>query len=356
LGVVNPGLSTFQQRSAGAVLIHKPSLALNSRVGYDYFKDPFERHIFQTNTNYRATEKLDLNGSYRFLRFALESGLTNSHFTTFGIGYRPLLGVSSGFNTSYTLTDVNAATDSGVFSQGYNYFINYFKTLERIIVSTGYSGNYIRTNTDPGLLSTDLINTLSLSVNNANPRYVSLGTSYSYTNTFRTQSNLGDSSLDQHSFTLTAQSSYLRNLLLRGDLLSLNGRANYTLFEISGGTEASVQTNEMVTYDTLRGIIFSSGHNYENVGTNITERNVLFGQIQWVTFLIRNMHFTASARETLELYTRTNDVRLFEGRSNILYQLGRISISLEYTFTQQKQADTDFISQSFFVRANRPLF
>ncbi|HLB03164.1 MAG TPA: hypothetical protein VJM77_08540 [Nitrospiria bacterium] len=356
LGVVNPQLSTFQQRSAGALLIHQPSLTLNNRASYDYFRDPFERHIFQGNSNYRATEKLTLSGSYRYFRFTLPAALTQSHFATFGTQYRPLLGVSTGLNLSYSLTDVNAVTDAQVFSQNYNYFINYFKTLERIILNTGYSGNYIRTSTDPGIRSTDVINTLTLGVNNASPRYVSLGSSYSYSNIYRNQSPGEDHSRDQHSLNLTAQSSYLRDLLLRGDLLSLSGSANYTLFDIDSGTEASVRTDETIIYDTLRGIILSSGHNYENVGTEISERNVVFSQVQVVAFLMRNLHLTASARETFQLYTKTDDITLFEGRSNLLYQLGRITISLEYTFTQQDQETSEFKSQSFFVRASRPLF
>jgi hypothetical protein len=356
LGVVNPQLSTFQQRSAGATLIHQPSLDLSSRVSYDYFRDPFERHIFQGSTNYRVTEKLDLSGSYRLLRFILASALTQSHFVTLSTNYRPLLGLSTGFNLSYSLTDVNAATDSNVFSQTYNYFISYFKTLERIILNTGYSGSYIRTVIDPGALSTDVINTITLGVNNANPRYVSLGATYSYNNTFRDQSPGDADFLDQHSLSLTAQSSYLRNLLLGGDLLSLSGSANYTLFDVNGGSDASVRTNETATYDTQRNIIFSTGHSYENVGTDITERNLVFTQFQWITFLRRNLHLTASARETWQIFTQTNDITLFEGRANLLYQLGRITVNLEYTFTRQDQADSDFSSQSVFIRASRPLF
>lgn len=356
LGVVNPQLSTFQQRTAGASLIHQPNLALTSRVSYDYFRDPFERHIFQTNSNYRANEKLDLFGSYRFFRFDLESALSHSHFTTFGTNYRPFLGVSTGLNFSYSLTDVNAATDTSVFSQSYNYFVNYFKTLERIMLNTGYSGNYIRTNTNPGPFTTDLINTVTLGANNANPKYVSLGTSYSFSNTRRTQSLGEDSSQNTHSFSLTAQSSYLRNLMLPGDLLSISGLANYTIFDVDSGTESFVRTSETVTYDTLRGVIFSSGHNYEKFETDIAERNVVFGQIQWVTFLIRNLYFTASARETFELYTQNNDITLFESRASLLYQLGKISFNVEGTYAHRDQETSDFRTYSFFIRANRPLF
>jgi hypothetical protein len=356
LGVVNPGLSSFQQRTAGASLIHQPSLALNSRASYDYFRDPFERHILQASSNYRATEKMDLFGSYRLFRFDTISSLTNSHFANFGTNYRPWLGVSGGLNLSYNLTGVNATTDTSVFSQTYNYFLNYFKTLERIILNTGYSGSYIRTTISPGPLSSNLINTVTLGANNANPRYLSLGGSYSFSNINQTQNPGNDLSQNQHIFNVTGQSNYLRNLVLRGDFLSIGAFANYSIFDVDSGSESSLQTSETVTYDTLRGVILSSGHNYQNVGIDITERNEVFGQIQWVTFLIRNLYLTASARETYQLYTQTTDITLFEGHANILYQLGRISFSLEYTYTHQNQADLDFKSQSIFVRANRPLF
>ncbi|MGH7273201.1 MAG: hypothetical protein ACREIQ_01915, partial [Nitrospiria bacterium] len=356
LGVVNPQLSTFQQRSAGALLMHQPSAALSNRVSYDYFKDPFERNILQGSSNYRASEKLNLSSNYRYIRFSLPTALTQAHFASFGTQYRPTLGVSTGLNLSYNLTDVNSATDTQVFSQAYNYFVNYFKTLERIILNTGYSGNYIRTSIDPGALSTDVINTITLGVNNASPRYVSLGASYSSSNIYRNESSGEDSSRNLHSLSLTSQSNYLRNLLLRGDLLSMNALANYTHFDTDSGAEASVRTDETITYDTLRGIILSSGHSFEDVGTAISERNVVFGQLQWVTFLMRNLQLTASARETLQMYTKTDDITLFEGRSNLYYQLGRVSISLEYIFTQQDQASSEFNSQSFFVRASRPLF
>ncbi|MCI0528955.1 MAG: hypothetical protein L0Y56_16075 [Nitrospira sp.] len=358
LGVINPGLSTFQQRSAGMSLIHQPSLSLNSRVSYDYFKDPFERHLLQGNSNYRASEKLDLTGSYRFFRMSQATSMTHAHFATLGTNYRPILGLTTGLNLSYTLTDLNAAanvTDTHVFTQNYNYFINYLKTLERIILNTGYSSNYIRTDINPGTLSSDLINTVSLGANNANPKYVSLGTSYAFSNILRNQSPGEDSSLDQHSINFLAQSNYLRNLWLPGDLLSMNGSANYLVFEIESGTETSFRSDEIVTYDTLRGIILSSGHGYEDIAGNL-QRNILFGQLQWVTFLVQNLYLTASARETLQLFSAIHDITLFEGRANILYQFGRINFSLEYTYTQQDQSNTNFKTQSIFVRANRPLF
>lgn len=356
LGVINPQLSTFQQRSAGAVLTHQPSLALNNRVAYDYFRDPFERHIFQTNTNYRATEKMDLFGSYRFFRFDLDTALTDSHFATFGTNYRPLLGLSTGINFSNSFTNSNAATDTMLLSQSFNYFMNYFKTLERITLNTGYNGNYLRTSIDPGPLSTDIINTVNLGVNNANPRYVSLGASYSFANISRSQSDAEDRSLNQHSFNLTAQSSYLRNLLLRGDFLSMNGSANYLLFDVDSGMDTSVRTDETITYDTLRGIILSTGHNYERIQASVTERNMVFGQIQWVTFLMRNLFLTASVRESYQLHKRIDDITILEGRSNLIYQLGKVSINLDYTYTRQDQGTSEFTTQSFFVRANRPLF
>lgn len=355
LGVVNPQLSTFQQRSAGATLIHHPSLSLNNRVTYDYFRDPFERHIFQGSSNYRATEKLDLFGNYRFLRFGLESSLIQSHFAILGTNYRPILGVTAGLNLSYSLTDVNAVTDTIVYSQQTNYFVNYLKTLERVILNTGYSGSYIRTAADPGDLSTDLINTITLGANNADTRYVSLGTSYSFSNIYRQQSSEPSESLDQHSFNLTAQSNFLRNLLLRGDLLTLNGSANYLIFEITEGSDTSFRTDETITYDTLRGIILSGGHSYEDVA-GADERHIIFGQLQWITFLARNLYLTASARENLQLFLEADNLTQFEGRTNLIYQLGRITMSLEYTFVQQDQADTEFRTHSFFVRANRPLF
>ncbi len=357
LGVINPQLSSFQQRSAGAVLTHQPSLALNNRVAYDYFKDPFERHIFQTNTNYRATEKVDLFGSYRYFRFSLDTALTDSHFATFGTNYRPLLGLSTGVNFSNTFTNSNAATDTTVLSQSFNYFMNYFKALERIILNTGFNGNYSRTIIDPGPLSTDLINGITLGINNANPRYVSLGASYGFTNIFRKQSDTEDNSLNQHSFNLTAQSSYLRNLLLRGDFLSMNSSANYLLYDVeSGGMDSSIRTDETITYDTLRGIILSTGHNYERIQASVTERNIVFGQIQWVTFLIRNLYLIATARESYQLHTRIDGITIFEGRSNLIYQLGKISFNLDYTYIRQDQGTSDFATQSFFVRASRPLF
>ncbi len=358
LGVLNPQLSTFQQRSAGASLIHQPSLALNNRFTYDYFKDPFERHIFQGSSNYRATEKLDLLGSYRFLRFGLETALTHSHLATLGTTYRPILGVTTGLNLTATHTAVNAQTDTRTLSQNYNYFANYLRTFERIILNTGYNASYIRSTAEPGDLSSSLLNTLTLGVNNARPRIVSLGGTYIYNNTYtKRQSPSRSDALDQHTFRATAQSNYLRNLLLRGDLLTLTGSANYTLFETEEtGTERAINSNETITYDTLRGITLSTGHSYEDTGGEATERHLLFGHFQWITFLLRNLHLTTSARESIELFPVAENITTFEGRAGLLYQLGRVSINADYTFTQQDQGDSRFRTQTFFVRASRPLF
>lgn len=358
LGVVNPGISTFQQRTAGATLIHKPGRDLTNRLTYDFVKDPFERHTFRGNTNYRMTEKLDLSGSYSYFRFDLDSAFTQTHTLNTGLNYRPILGLSSGLNFSYNATDINAQTDSGVSSESYNMFVNYNKTLERIGFNTGYNSSVFRTDSDPGGRSFDAINTVSLRVNNARPVYASWNGAYSFSNVYRDEGSAGDRGLNEHNFSAGAQSSYLRSLLLRGDLLSASASASYILYDVdTGGRDTAVQVNETVTYDTTRGAVLSTGHNYENIGASVNERNVVFVQLQVVRSLLRNLHLTASARESFQLYVdRAEDIEKFEGRTNLVYQLGRVNLSADYSFTHESQEFTNFRSHAFFVRASRPLF
>ena len=356
LGTVNPLLSTFQQRNAGISLFHQPSLELTSRLSYDYFRDPFERHLLRGSTRYRVSQKMDLSGSYRYLRFNLSPAISQSHLANVSLNYRPILGMSTGANMLFVTTDVKSESNIRVDSQNYSAFVNYFKRYDRVTLNTGYHGSIFRTVPDPGERTMDFINTLRFGITNSDTRWASLGGSYYYSYIYRLKGSDEKERINQHSFNLHAQSSGIRNLMLRGDMLSVNAKATFVYFDVVDGTDRSVQTSEAVTYDTLRGIVFSTGHQYDDMATSTRERHMLFGKAQWVTFLRRNLHLTASAKESVQMYDQRENVVLFEGHASLIYTLGRVTFSLNYHYTDQYQDETKFATQSFFVRASRTLF
>jgi hypothetical protein len=105
LGVVTPGLGTLQQRSAGASVYYRPSLQTTLSASYDFYKDPFERHLFATTANLRPLQELDVAAGYRFFRFDVQDALTTSHYAFTSANYRPMLGLSTTLSASVVRPD-----------------------------------------------------------------------------------------------------------------------------------------------------------------------------------------------------------------------------------------------------------
>ncbi|MBI5756130.1 MAG: hypothetical protein HZA12_04315 [Nitrospirae bacterium] len=348
------GAEVVQQRGAGATLSYRPSIEWLSSFSYDYNEtptgsQPFKTHIATANINGRPTTTTDIHTSYRFLLFDIgDTTRTLSNFANIGFGYRPIFGLSTGVEVSGGETDVSSTTDSRSIFQNYTYFVSYSKPLKLIQVTTGYNLTYGSSQSNSSASSNTITNTMNLGISNIETRIVRVSFNYSFTDTSSNQGN------DQRSnyYSLSADTSYFRNILRNGDGLYISGTTSYTVTDTAGNT-LSVDTR--ATYYLFANLTFGTGWNHVDNSENVSgNQENIFGEIQWTTSPFRRASLVLSIKETLQDSDTGIDRDIKEARSSLNYGLGKILFNIEYRFTDEDTESSETRTQFFYVKASRP--
>lgn len=349
-----PGLNIFQERSVGADVHYRPNLVWNTSLSYDFSQTPLvdtdiNRHIANANLNIRPAGNIDLSSSYRLLVLDINDIKTLSHFANIGFNYRPIFGLSTGVNTSLGLTEVSTNPSSETIFQGYNYFINYNRTYELIQFNTGYNLSYGNSKSEPsGETNSNVVNSINFGISNTKTRIVHLSFNYAF---FKTDSSQQDSQIS-NIYALSADSSYFRNLLLNGDSLYLSGSASYTDTQRIGET---ISLSSNATYYIWRGLSIGGGYTHaEQPSIDSADQDVYFGEAQWVTYLWRRTSLIMSLRDTMQKTGTGFRTETVEARSIFTYQIGKVSLNLEYRLASNESNDIESRTDFFFVRIVRP--
>ncbi len=358
LGVVTPGLGTLQQRSAGTSVYYRPSLQTTLSASYDFYKDPFERHLFATTATLRPLQELDVAAGYRFFRFDVQDALTTSHYAFASANYRPMLGLSTTLSASLGTTDVSGGTiDVTSYYQSYGYGANYLKTLTLVTYRLGYQGGYStnRITTGPGT-SRDLTHVFMAGVSNNETRLVALSADYAYTLVTHRTSGAEASDQRDHRLQVAANSSAPRDLFLSGDFLVLTALSSYTLSSYRDQTDHVFLFTTTDTYETGRGMAATLGYAYEQQSQFAYEhKSTTFVQLRWILAVMRNGMLDLNARQSWERFDRSQpDVDRSEGGGTLTYQLGRIALSADYRLTYEVRTSDHVLGQAAFFKAARP--
>lgn len=346
------GAEVVQQRGAGATLSYRPSIEWLSSLSYDYNETPsgsqdFKNHIATANLTGRPTTTTDIHASYRLLFFDFADTKTASHFANIGFGYRPIFGLSTGVEVSGGETDVSSSTDSTTISQSYVYFISYSRPLSPIQLTTGYNISYANSLSGTGD-TRSLSNTINLGISNIETRIVRLLLNYIFTNMSQSP---GTDQLS-HYYSLSADSSYIRNILRNGDNLNLSGLVSYTDVNTSGTT---TYVDTKATYYLFSNLTFGAGLNHIDYSENVTGKQVnIFGEVQWITSPIRRTNLVLSIKETYQDTDADIDRIIMEARSTLSYGLGKIIFNIEYRYLDEDTETSDTRTQFFYAKASRP--
>jgi hypothetical protein len=357
LGVVTPGLGTLQQRSAGASVFYRPSLETTLSGSYDYYRDPFVRHLAMGSAALRPLQELDLAAGYRLSRFDVPDALTMSHYAFVSANYRPFLGLSTNATASLGLTEVTGATNVSSLYQNYGVGVNYLKTLTLVIYRLGYQGNYSqnRLDTDTGA-SHDLTNVFSAGLSNTQTRLVAVSGDYALS--LVRHRTVGAEATDQleHRVQVTANSSAPQNLFLAGDFMVLTGLASYTATQYRGFTNHVVLLSTTDTYETGRGLAATIGYTYEQQSQlEYDNKSTSFIQLRWLSYIVRNGALDLTAKQAWERYAGDQpDVVRSEGGALFSYFLGKISLSADYRLTLESRPADRQLNQTGFAKVSRP--
>lgn len=347
------GAEVVQQRGAGASISYRPSIEWLSSLSYDYLETPsgsqdFKSHIATGNITGRPTTTTDVHASYRLLFFDIADTMTASHFANIGLGYRPIFGLSTGVEVSGGETDVSGTSDSTSIFQNYTYFISYSKPLKLIQLTTGYNITYGNSQSNSSTSSNTISNTINLGISNIETRIVRLSFNYSFNDI---KSSEGSDQISNY-YSLSAESTYFRNILRNGDNLFLSGLASYTDVNTSGTTSL---LDTKATYYLFSSLTFGAGWKHINSSQNqAADEDDIFGEIQWITIPFRRASLVLSIKETLQKFETSTDNDIREVGTLLNYQLGKILLNLEYRLTDQDNETADTRTDFFYVRASRP--
>ncbi|MFZ5875183.1 MAG: hypothetical protein ACOYXU_02125 [Nitrospirota bacterium] len=357
LGVVTPGLGTLQQRSAGASVFYRPSLDTSFSATYDFYKDPFVRHLALASAQLRPLQELDVNAGYRLSRFDVPDALTTSNYAFATVNYRPFLGLSTNASASIGLTDVTGASDVHSVYQNYAVGANYLKTLTLVIYRLGYQGNYSQNDLNlPEGSSRDLTNVFSAGISNTQTRLVAVSGDYSLS-LIRHRTD-GAPSADQtdHRVQATATSSAPQNLFLPGDFMVISGLASYAATQYRSFTNHVVLVNVSDTYETGRGVAGTVGYTYEQQSQlPYDNKSTTFIQVRWLSYIVRNGSLDMTAKQAWERYAgNQQDVTRSEGGTLFSYYLGKVQLTADYRFVFESRAVDRHLNQAAFLKAARP--
>jgi len=254
----------------------------------------------------------------------------NTEALSTSVSYRPTFGLSTGLGAAAALTSTANATETDTLSQNYLYNINYFRPWRFLQYHTGYNLTYGLSDTRPGgSESQDLSNSLNVGADNTNTRLVHVGSDAVVSHIRRTTDSV-ESDQTSYNINLTADSSYFRNLIRRGDSLALKATTNYS--DNSGiGIEGPIVRFESTATYVWIGLFADAGYSIENYPDEVLlDRQRVFGQIQWILYVIRNTSLNLRVKDTFEDNRFRDDVNRFEVDAEATHQLGALSLSLQY--------------------------
>jgi hypothetical protein len=377
-GVNAPGNSFSQERGIGASLIYTPSVFWDTHARAEYSEMPdnanFKRFMASWSGSFRPTNQLDMVLSARYFKFDVANTVTSSPFGDYNINYRPFFGLSTGFGASVgqTSTDGNGESVSS-FYQRYRSYINYSRSIEILRYSASYAISYGTADTNrnrPITLVpvvtpvevptsdrlTDLMNTITLGVENVQIRIIHVALGYTF-NAINRSSRTVQPEEDQlsHTLMLNADTSYFRAILLPDDSLLLQSSASLTRIQGFGPEGNTFVYDIRGNYFFLGGGLVGAGLTYQDYPTGFYLDSLIFyEEIQW-TFFFGNTRMTLGARDGHQQNHQDDTLtrHTLEATAALGYQIGKFIFNLDQRWAADRSSGVRYISQTLFARATR---
>lgn len=359
--VISPGINVFQERSIGLSLSYRPPLYWwDASTAYNYTENPFfedfKSHVLQGNANLRPSDRIDSAANARLLRFSVESSEVQALSGDLAANYRPTFGINTGAGVAAGRTDTESSSgDTDTFFHNYRGNIAYYRSLERFQYRAGYNVGLGFSDTDPGVKSTDLANTVSVGADNTNTEIIHVGMDATYSNV---QRKTGDEETEQNTVLVvaTAESSYFRSLLLRGDQLTLRSSVSASQSSGFGIAGRTVLFDALANYNIRQGLFAAAGYAYDDYPTEVRlDRQTYFVQGGYTAYVLQYMSLTLSGKQTWEDNRYQTDVARSELNAGAVYQLGLFTLRGDYLLqiTDLEDGIGRITSQLWFVRATR---
>ena len=310
--------------------------------------------------------------STRYFKFDISDVETSSPFVDYSLNYRPFFGFSSGFGASYGETETKGGGANVETSfQRYRGYMNYTRSLEILRYTTSYSVAYGSSDTGEQGDSTDLMNTVSLNVENTRIRLVHVVLGYTF-NDINRKLDIPDKNKilpspdnqeidDQrsHRVQLNVDTSYFQGLLRSDDSLLLQATTSWTKIEGFGPANEIFVADARGTYYFIQGGVLSAGWTYQDYPSDVfLDSQLFYEEFRYTTYLGAT-RFTFGARANQE---RTEgliglDRDTIEATATMGYRIGKFALSLDGRWSEDlsksESSDISYKSQSVFARMSR---
>jgi len=339
--------------SAGATLNYRPSLKLTSSLSYDFAKDVYDRHVLGSSVFYRPTPQIDITGLLLGSLYDLTPArvLTGTGGAT--VVYRPILNLNTMFSATLgdNLTTNSAASQSRsqTFFQNYGASMNYFKLYELVRVNTG-AGIGVANVTGSGNNTTTVNGNWLAQVTNTKTQYVAVTGSY---NGFYQQSS-GNIDNMTNTIRVDATSSYFRELLFRGDALTLYGSASDQATTQTAANDQLVDLSVNARYG-WQGVGVGSGYAMHLSTSAGEDYDAYFVEMQWaVPPLVRNMSLMLHGRYYEQLMRDQTEPNQTTAVADVTggYQIGLVLFSLQYQFNYYDSSNST-LSHNLYMKLTR---
>ncbi len=379
-GVNAPGLTLAQERGIGASLFYAPSVYWDTHARVDYSEMPdninFKRFNAFWGGSIRPTELVDIVGSLRLFRFDVNGTTTTSPFGDLNVSYRPFFGLSTGLGGSWGNTRTEGeGNDLNSLYQRYRGHVNYTRSSEMLRYTAGYSVSYGTADTSrssglippvqPGQPSQpdqdrikDLMNTLSLGVENTRIRFVHVALSLAFNDINRDQSSgMIQPVANQRSYVylINVDSSYFRSLLFRDDSLFLQASSSLTRINGFGPAGSTFVFDVRGNYHFLGGGSLSTGWTRQDYPSGFYfDSNIYFEEIQWNFYVGRtNVTLRARGNQQRGEGNASLDRETLEFTTVLAYQIGKFLLNLDHRWANDRTAGVKYRNETIFARASR---
>ncbi|MCG3111364.1 MAG: hypothetical protein MCM46_06015 [Candidatus Manganitrophus sp. SB1] len=367
-GTNAPGLTFAQERAVGASVFYTPSVFWDTHARVEYAETPdtidFNRLNAFWSASIRPTELLDMVTSLRYFQFEVNGTTTSSPFADYVLNYRPFFGLSTGLGASVGMTETegNGAELSSLY-QRYRGYANYTRSVEILRYSASYALSYGTADTSRANLAgpqeddlRDLMNTLTLGVENTQIRIIHIALAYTFNDINRDGPTVQEED-DQraHTFQLNVDSSYFRGVIFRDDSLFLQGSASLTRIEGFGPTGTSLLYDARGSYYFLGGGLLAAGWTRQDYPEGFyLDSDIFYEEIQW-SFYLGNTNLTLGARDSHQRGDGNSslDRDTLEFTTVLAYQIGKFLFNLDHRWANDRSAGVTYRSETIFARATR---
>jgi|SRR5579863_7020552 len=399
-GSTNPAFGFFPDRGFGASLFWNPGTFWDTNLRWEYSEVPdsilFRTQLAMANFNLHPNQQTDVLTSLRYYTFTNGAVTTDAPFADLNVSWRPFFGLTTGAGVSagYTVVSggavappvaasvVPVTTPPGTPAPGttllptpapgtpetirstfenFRIFANYSKSLTLIRYTAGYSGSYGINAVDQEVANVphnrdyDLMNTLNLTAENTQIRYVHLAAAVTFNDIDRSvntlQPNPNQTSIV---YQINADSNYYKNLLFTGDSLQLLGSTNLTHISGFGIAGYTFLIDSRAAY-YYRGLIGTFGYTHQDYPSGYySNSDRIYEELQWSgnwLFLTAMVDLQDSHQWGQGDMLVARDYR--QGTASLSSQLGKLLLALTYQISNDSVAGVRFVNQSLFARMSR---